>query len=211
MPTPLTPKQTTLFNYLKKEINLHGRAPSLRQAASDLGVSHAAVAQLIRTLETKSILRREGRYGRTIHLLRTDPEFDNQGVVLGRQIPIIGKIAAGMPLYAQQEWAGHVVVDSDLYQFTPMFALRVTGDSMQQAGILDGDLVLCQARQFANNGEIIVALVHGEEATVKRFFLRKKQIELRPENPAYTVQKYKFDQVLIQGKVVGLHRGPEQF
>jgi len=83
----------------------------------------------------------------------------------------------------------------------------VKGDSMKDAAILDGDLVVCEPRQFAENGEIIVALVHQEEATVKRFFRRKNKIELRPENPAVETMTYGFNEVLIQGKVIGVQRG----
>ena len=80
---------------------------------------------------------------------------------------------------------------------------------MRDAGILDGDLAICEPRQYAHNGEIVVALIGREEATVKRFFLRENAIELRPENRAYPVLRYAFDEVLVQGKVVGLQRGPE--
>ena len=80
---------------------------------------------------------------------------------------------------------------------------------MKNAAILDGDLVICTPRQFAENGEIVVALIRQEEATVKRFFRGRDHIELRPENPAYPPQRYRFDDILIQGKVVGVHRGPE--
>lgn len=77
---------------------------------------------------------------------------------------------------------------------------------MQGAGILDGDLVVCEPRQYAQNGEIVVALIGGEEATVKRFFLHAGHIELRPDNPAYTAMRYGFGEVLVQGKVVGVLR-----
>ena len=80
---------------------------------------------------------------------------------------------------------------------------------MKDAAILDGDLVICEPRQFAENGEIVVALIHQEEATVKRFFRREKKIELRPENPLYKPTSYNFNQILIQGKVIGVQRGPE--
>jgi len=100
-------------------------------------------------------------------------------------------------------------VNSAVYRGSNLFALKVKGDSMKDAAILDGDLVICEPRQFAENGEIVVALIHQEEATVKRFSQRGKQIELHPENPLYTPVKYNFDQVLIQGKVVGVQRGPE--
>lgn len=80
---------------------------------------------------------------------------------------------------------------------------------MKGVAILEGDLVICEPRQYAENGEIVVALIHQEDATVKRFFLRQTHIELRPENPAYPPVKYNFDEVLVQGKVVGVQRGPE--
>ncbi len=99
------------------------------------------------------------------------------------------------------------MVDGALYQGTNLFALRVKGDSMQAAAILDGDLVICEPRQYAENGEIVVALVNQEEATVKRFFHHSDHIELRPENQAYQPIRCRFNEVLIQGKVVGLVRG----
>jgi repressor LexA len=134
---------------------------------------------------------------------------ETAGIMRWREVPIVGNIAAGLPLYAQQEWGGSVVVDAAIYRGSNLFALRVTGDSMKDAAILDGDLVICEPRQFAENGEIVVALIHQEEATVKRFFLRKKQIELRPEHSAYRSVYYNFDQILVQGKVIGIQRGPD--
>ncbi|WP_413848039.1 LexA family protein [Desulfobacula sp.] len=80
---------------------------------------------------------------------------------------------------------------------------------MKNAGILDQDLAICEPRQYARNKEIVVALIHHEEATVKRFFLHPDFIELRPENPDFRSQKYEFDDVLIQGKVIGIIRGPQ--
>jgi repressor LexA len=80
---------------------------------------------------------------------------------------------------------------------------------MKDAGILDGDLAVCEPRQFAENGEIVAVLIRQEEATIKRFFLRKKHIELRPENAAHRPMICRFDEVLIQGKVIGIQRGPD--
>jgi len=207
MAPELTQKQQRLLDYLEAEASRAGATPSLRRAAARLGVSHAAVAQMIRTLEKKGILRREGRYGRTVHILN---RFHRPaGPSRFREIPIVGDIAAGLPLYAQQEWGGSLLVDTDLYPGTNLFALRVRGDSMKDAGILDGDLAVCEPRQFAENGEIVAVLIRQEEATVKRFFLRKKHIELRPENPAHRPAVYGFDEILIQGKVVGIQRGAD--
>lgn len=202
----LTPKQQKFLGYLENEITRTGKSPSLRQAAARMGVSHAAISQLIKALEEKGIIKRDGYYSRTIHLLNRARE--TAGVMRWSEVPIIGNIAAGLPLYAQQEWAGSVVVDTAVYRGLNLFALKVKGDSMINAAILEGDLVICEPRQYAENGEIIVALVNQEEATVKRFFRRKGHIELRPENQAYKSMTYAFNEVLVQGKVIGVNRGP---
>ena len=203
---PLTRRQREFFDYLRSRMEAGQDAPSLRAAAEELGVSHTAVAGLLQTLQDKGWLRREGRYSRSLVLL--DPGTPDPGGV--RAVPIIGRVAAGLPLYAQQEWAGSVLVDSTVFRGDNLFALRVQGDSMRGAGILEGDLAICEPRQFATNGEIVVALVGGEEATVKRFFYRGDHIELRPENDRHPVQTYTLGEVLIQGKVIGIQRGPEQ-
>ena len=203
---PLTRRQREFFDYLRSRMEAGQDAPSLRTAAEELGVSHTAVAGLLQTLQDKGWLRREGRYSRSLVLL--DPGTPDPGGV--RAVPIIGRVAAGLPLYAQQEWAGSVLVDSTVFRGDNLFALRVQGDSMRDAGILEGDLAICEPRQFAANGEIVVALIGGEEATVKRFFYRGDHIELRPENDRHPVQTYTLGEVLIQGKVIGIQRGPEQ-
>ena len=203
---PLTQRQRECFDYLRNRMEAGQDAPSLRTAAEELGVSHTAVAGLLQTLQDKGWLRREGRYSRSLVLL--DPGTPDPGGV--RAVPIIGRVAAGLPLYAQQEWAGSVLVDRTVFRGDNLFALRVQGDSMSDAGILEGDLAICEPRQFAANGEIVVALIGGEEATVKRFFYRGDHIELRPENDRHPVQTYTLGEVLIQGKVIGIQRGPEQ-
>jgi len=207
MQPELTPKQQKFRDYLEREIARTGKAPSLRQAAAKMGVSHAAISQLMKVLEEKGVIKRDGRYSRTIHLLNRARE--TAGVMRWLEVPIVGNIAAGLPLYAQQEWGGSVVIDSAVYSGSNLFALKVRGNSMKKAAILDGDLVICEPRQYAENGEIIVALINQEEATVKRFFRRKNHIELKPENPAYKPTKLPFNEVLVQGKVIGVQRGPD--
>jgi repressor LexA len=204
MPNQLTPTQQRLLSYLRRKIAADGQAPSLREAASDLRVSHAAVARTLRVLESKGFLKREGRYGRTVYLLNRAREVD--ALQRGRDVPIVGRIAAGLPMYAQPDWDGSITVDAEVFRGSNLFALRVRGDSMKGAGILDGDLVICEPRQYAQNGEIVVALIHSEEATVKRFFRRADHIELRPENPGHSPMRYGFGEVLVQGKVLGLQR-----
>jgi len=208
MPPELSEKQRGFLAYLEQEIDRRGGAPSLRQAAAALGLSHAAVAQYFQVLEEKGCLKREGRYSRKVHLLNR-PDRAEAGR-RSRAVPIIGRIAAGLPMYAQQEWEGTLVVDASIYRGPNLFALRVRGDSMSGVGVLDGDLAVCEPRQYARDGEIVVALIGGEEATVKRFFIREDRIELRPENPGYEAKFYGLGEVLVQGKVIGIHRGPDQ-
>lgn len=206
----LTSRQQRFYDYLAERISEDGRAPSLREAAADLGVSHNAVAQLIGQLEKKGVLEREGHYSRHIRLLpagESSREEEGETCLRGREVPIIGQVTAGLPMYAQQEWEGTVVVDGQLFPGDNLFCLRIKGDSMRNAGIFNGDLVICEPRQYAENGEIVAVLVQGEEATVKRFYLRRDHIELRPENEDYPVLRYQFSELLVQGKVVGVVRG----
>lgn len=201
----LTDKQEFFLGYLAERIAEDGRAPSLRQAALDIGVSHTAVAQLMTQLERKGLLEREGHYGRTVRLL-SKPREQHRGK-MGRELPIVGHVTAGLPMYAQQEWEGVVVVDKSIFPGDNLFCLRIKGESMKDAGILDGDLVVCEPRQYAENGEIVAVLIKGEEATVKRFFLYSDHIELQPANKDFVVACYPFSEILVQGKVKGVIRG----
>lgn len=207
MQRELTPKQKHFLTYLQEYMNHHGTLPSLRRAARDLKVSHPAVAQLIKALEAKGCVKRERRYSRTLYLLNRSNE--TAAMQRWHEIPVIGNVTAGVPMYAQQEWDGSLVVDKTVFAGQNLFALRIEGDSMQGAGILDGDVAICEPRQYARNGQIVVALINNEEATVKRFFLRDDCIVLQPENPSYTPTHYDFGQILIQGKVIGIQRGPK--
>lgn len=205
----LSPKQQRCLNYLAQEIDKNGHAPSLRQAARDLGISHAAVAQQIKALTQKGYVIRTGHYSRDIKVLKKGNLPQELSSL--RETPIIGDVAAGLPMYAQQEWDGTIKLDPDYFHGDNLFSLRVKGNSMQDAGILSGDLVICEPRQFAQNGEIIVALIHNEEATVKRFYLKESCVELHPENTDFSVMSYGFEEVMVQGKVVGVIRTPEMF
>jgi repressor LexA len=206
MQRELTPKQKRFLTYLQEYMDVNGTLPSLRQAALDLKVSHPAVAQLIKTLEAKGYVKRKGRYSRTLYLLNRPNAI--AAMQRGHEIPVVGHVTAGLPMYAQQEWDGSLVLDKTVFPGQNLFALRIQGNSMQGAGILDGDLAICEPRQYARNGQIVVALINNEEATVKRFFLRDDCIVLQPENPAYSPMHYDFGQILIQGKVIGIQRGP---
>ncbi len=209
MRPPLTGKQIKILDYFKKKIEENSVSPSLRMAASELGISHAAVAQTLKTLEEREYIKRKGRYSRIIHIL--DDTGDLHIVQRQKQVPVIGDITAGIPMYAQQEWDGQILVDAKIYPGKNLFALKINGNSMKNAGILDRDFAICKPRQYALDREIVVALINNEEATVKRFFLHQECVELRPENSRYCSQKYSFDDVLIQGKVIGIIRPPRSF
>ncbi len=207
MKTELSPRQQRLLDYLQEQIAETGQTPSLRRAAGDLGVSHTAVAEMLKVLEQKGLVKRQGRYGRHLHLLNRAGA--TAGIQRIREVPVIGRITAGLPMYAQQQWEESIVVDADLYKGANLFALRVKGDSMIGAGILSGDLAICRPRQYAADGEIAAVLINGEDATIKRFFARADHILLKSENPDYPPRRYGFDQVLVQGRVIGIQRGPD--
>ena len=123
MPRPLSVKQQQLLDYLEHAINTRGQSPSLRVAAADLGVSHAAVSQGLKVLEEKGYLKREGRYSRTIYLLNQAQQA--AGPHRWREVPIVGRVTAGLPMYAQQEWDGTLVLDETLYPDPNLFVLQV--------------------------------------------------------------------------------------
>lgn len=201
----ITDKQQRLLRYLEKTLQDSNLAPSLREMAKDLGINHCNVFQQLKELERKGYIKREGRYNRTIHLYpqQEDQQILNQGT---KTLPIVGDVTAGLPMYAQQEWGGEVIVDPSLFPGENLFCLRINGQSMRDAGILDGDLVVCEPRQYAQNGEIIVALVLGEEATVKYFQKAEDHIMLLPANPDFSPMKYEFNELMVQGKVKGVIR-----
>ena len=161
MQQELTRKQRQMLVYLEKHLDQQGAVPSLRQAAMDLGVSHTAVAQMIKSLEKKGYVQREGHYSREIRLLQKGKKSSSTKNIRGRgrEVAIIGRITAGLPMYAQQEWDDAVLIDGDLFRAPSLFALRVKGDSMQEAGIFHEDIVICEPRQYAANGEIVVSLI----------------------------------------------------
>ena len=132
MPASLTPTQQRLLDYLQRKIAADGRTPSLREAAADLKVSHAAVARTLRALEAKGCVKRAGHYGRTVHLLNRAREV--AALQRGRDVPIIGRIAAGLPMYAQADWDGSITVDAEVFRGPNLFALRVRGELHEGGG-----------------------------------------------------------------------------
>ena len=175
-----------------------GYPPSLREIARHFGmVGTRAVEKHLIALEKKGVLRR-GAGARALEVV---------GRAYSRTIPILGRVAAGKPILAEENLLGRLAVDPSIARWKESFLLKVTGESMKDAGILDGDLVLVRPQPDADSGEIVVAMVEGE-ATVKRLIKRKGKLILQPENPAFDpiLITEKDGPVQIVGKVAALFR-----
>ena len=204
----VTDRQRAILDYLHEYVDGHGYPPTVREIGEAVGLRspstvHAHLAQL----ERAGLLRRDPTKPRALELTdRPRPEHTEEPEL--RRLPLVGQIAAGGPLLAEQNIEDYVAVPEPLSSGGEEFLLRVKGDSMVNAGILDGDIVVVQRRQDARNGEIVVALAgddeSADEATVKRFFREDGRIRLQPENDALEPIYAPYVQIL--GKVVGVFR-----
>lgn len=193
-----TSTQQKVLEYLKAYIKRHDYPPTLAEIAQGIGVqSRSLISRHIHALaESGYIDLVPGKY-RQIRLKPAAPA----------QIPILGRIAAGLPLEALADQDAADVVDLLVNAYQSMFALKVKGDSMVEEGIYEGDLVLCERRETARDGEIVVALIDNNEATLKRFYKQKNgTISLVPANIALKPQLYEAHRVQIQGVFKGLLR-----
>lgn len=205
MPKSLTARQQQVLRFIEDRLTQVGIAPTVEEISRALGVRGPTAYQHLRALERKgSITRLPGRARgvRVSTVQGKDPSAS-------REIPIVGRVAAGAPLLAVENLEGMAVVDAARYRGERLFALRVRGDSMVNAGILDGDLVIVRPQPTADPGDIVVALVRGEEATVKRFRRSGDDVRLEPENPDYQPIIFRGSEVAICGKVVGVQREME--
>jgi repressor LexA len=204
----VTERQRGILDYLRGFVDEHGYPPTVREIGEAVGLRspstvHAHLAQL----ERAGLLRRDPTKPRALELTdrRRDVEESQPDV---HRLPLVGEIAAGGPLLADQNIEDYVAVPEPLARGGEEFLLRVKGDSMVNAGILDGDFVVVQRRQDARDGEIVAALAGddelAEEATVKRFFRENGRIRLQPENDA--LEPIYADYVQILGKVIGVFR-----
>jgi len=196
----LTDKQKAILNYIKKETLLKGYPPSVREICSAVGIkSTSTVHGNLEKLEKLGLIRRDPTKPRAIEIL--DETFPQREII---NLPIIGSVAAGMPILATENIEGHFPVPIDLYSTNnEMFILNVKGDSMIECGINDGDFLIVEQRTTAENGEIVVALI-DDSATVKRFFKEDDHIRLQPENS--TMEPIIVQDCRIIGKAVGLFR-----
>lgn len=186
-------REKQVYDYIVSATEEKGYAPSVRDVMSALGFkSTSSVHMYIRRLSEKGMIAKTDGKSRAITLPTAARE---------RGIPLIGRVSAGVPILAEQDFEGYVAFDSsDLaYEKGDLFALRVKGESMINAGIFDGDTVIVERRDYAEDGEIVVALIE-DEATVKRFFKENGAYRLQPENP--TMMPIIVNSVRILGKVV---------
>jgi repressor LexA len=178
----LTDRQTKILDYIRYVTKVRNYPPSVREIGEAVGLSSSStVHNHLNQLERRGLIKRDPSKSRTVQLVQ-DAEIDQQrrNAV---SVPIVGNVAAGSPILAEQNIEDHVLLSSELAK-DGYFLLRVRGDSMVNAGILDGDLVLVRPQHEASNGTIVVALVEGD-ATVKRFERSDGHIKLIAENPAY--------------------------
>ena len=193
--------QTLILQYIRDQISSRGFPPSVREICEAVGLkSTSTVHGHLKRLEKQGQLRRDSMKPRAMAVLKKSGNEMNERV---RLIPLLGPVAAGSPILAEESISEMLPIPDFMLSSGEHFALLVRGDSMIQAGILDGDYLVVKQQPQANNGEIVVAMVEGD-ATVKRFFKEKGHFRLQPENPA--MQPIIVNEVDILGKVISVYR-----
>ena len=201
MPGKLTVKQTEILEYIKSEILTKGYPPSVREICNAVRLkSTSSVHAHLSSLEEKGYIRRDPAKPRTIEII--DEEFAPTRREM-TNVPIIGTVTAGEPILAQEHIEDYFPIPVEFLPNAVVFMLKVSGESMINAGIYDGDTVIVEQRSSAKNGDIVVAMV-GDSATVKTFYKEKDYYRLQPEND--TMEPIICEHVEILGKVIGLVR-----
>jgi repressor LexA len=230
----LTRKQYELLRFINERLKEAGVPPSFDEMKDALDLrSKSGIHRLITALEERGFIRRLPNRARAIEVIKL-PEITGAGNGNGRRgftpsviegtlgrvrsataeddgnrpvaVPVMGRIAAGTPIEALQTRSHTISVPPDMLGSGEHYALEVRGDSMVEAGILDGDMALIQRNETADTGDIVVALIDEEEATLKRFRRRGASIALEPANASYEVRILPPNRVRIQGKLIGLYR-----
>lgn len=196
--------QDRILAYIQSEIRERGYAPSVREIGEAVGLrSTSTVHGHLMRLEKKGLLRRDAMKPRAMGLSPEYSSSEDEVVDDVRRLPVVGRVAAGQPILAEENIEEELPVPVGLTGSGEQFILRVRGDSMIEAGILDGDYIVVRRQPDAQNGEIVVALVE-DSATVKRFYKENGHFRLQPENS--TMEPIIVDEVSIVGKVVSLLR-----
>ncbi|MFI6073764.1 transcriptional repressor LexA [Actinoplanes sp. NPDC051343] len=195
----LTPRQRSILTVIRDWVDEHGYPPTMREIGAAVGLaSPSTVAHHMTILEKNGFLRRDARGSRAVDIRPPAAQSDNDV-----RVPLLGAIAAGAPILAEQHVEDELTLPMSLVGHGTLFALKVQGDSMVDAAICDGDLVVVRQQQVAEEGEIVAAMLDGE-ATVKVLRRRDGHVELLPRNPAY--QPIPADDAVILGKVVSVLR-----
>ena len=166
MRKPLTKKQDRIFEFIRKHVQDTGFPPTVREIGMDFGISEKGAYDHLNAIEKKGYIRRVPKKPRAIEILEFVPQKLPQAAV---EVPIVGRVAAGEPILASENVEGTLPVPREVVKEDACFALRVNGKSMIEAGIFEGDLVIVRSQNYADTGDIVVALL-DDEATVKRFF-----------------------------------------
>ncbi|MGR3763976.1 MULTISPECIES: transcriptional repressor LexA [Bacillaceae] len=202
--TKLSKRQQDILQYIKVSVKEKGYPPSVREIGEAVGLaSSSTVHGHLARLESKGLIRRDPTKPRAIEILDLEEDtIPRQKVV---NVPLIGKVTAGQPITAVENVEEFFPLPERLAPSDEqVFMLEIMGDSMIEAGILDGDFVIVRQQQTANNGDIVVAMTEEDEATVKRFFKEKDFVRLQPENS--TMSPIILRNVSILGKVIGVYR-----
>jgi repressor LexA len=195
----LTKRQQEIFDFIKRYSTRHGYPPTVRDIGKAIGLtSSSTVHAHLANLEKLGLLRRDPTKPRAMEILDKAKR-----AVMPSGLPLVGRVAAGQPILAEENIEEHLDVPSVAGGDEGDYVLRVAGDSMKNAGILEGDYVVVHAQDTAQNGDIIVALME-EEATVKRFFKESDHVRLQPENEA--LEPILTRDVQVLGRVVGVFR-----
>ncbi len=183
MTEDLSERQGKILDYIRHVTKVRNYPPSVREIGEAVGLSSSStVHNHLNQLERKGLIHRDASKSRTVQLVQDQPIDEKRRNAVA--VPLLGHVAAGQPILAEQNIEDHLLLSPDIAQ-EGWFLVKVRGDSMINAGILDGDLVLVRPRQEAPNGTIVVALVDQDEATVKRLHRVNGKVELVAENPAY--------------------------
>lgn len=227
----LTRKQLELLDFIKSRMDKDGVPPSFDEMKEALDLrSKSGIHRLITALEERGFIRRLAHRARALEIIKLPEAMEGKGftprviegdrpvsppprgamelsTVHALELPVMGRIAAGVPIEAISEVSHHVAVPGSMLSGRGNhYALEVKGDSMIEAGINDGDIVVIREQQTADNGDIVVALVEGHEATLKRFRRKNGMIALEAANSAYETRVFPDHQVKVQGRLVGLIR-----
>nr|WP_221626927.1 transcriptional repressor LexA [Cohnella lubricantis] len=198
-------RQTAILEFIKNEVKDKGYPPSVREIGEAVGLaSSSTVHGHLDRLEKKGLIRRDPTKPRAIEILDEDGESPTHYAFNVRKVPLVGKVTAGVPITATENIEEYYPLPEHMVGDQQVFMLSVSGDSMIEAGILDGDFVIVRQQQSANNGDIVVAMTEDDEATVKTFYKERDHIRLQPQNS--TMEPLRLNKVSILGKVIGLIR-----